>query len=84
MTNGKVKINGKLAPQFQCRNNDGVVELKYKGKIINNLSWYAGQKKGFDLMDDRGIGYNLQGCSGNMPSMAELNNPDHYKKRKKK
>lgn len=81
-TNGKVKINGKPAPAFSCRNNDGVVELYYKGKLINNLSWYEGQKKGYELLDDRGIGYSLLGCTGDMPSVPELMNgaPRTWKK----
>lgn len=73
-TNGKVKINGKPAPAFACRNNDGVVELRYKGRLINNLNWYEGQKKSYDLLDDRGIGYTLLKCTGNMPSVSELVN----------
>lgn len=72
MTNGKVKINGKPATNFSCRNNDGVVELRYKGKLVNNLNWYRAQEKGYDLMDDRDIGYKLVKCTGNMPSVPEL------------
>lgn len=72
LTNGHVKINGKAAPLFRCANIDGIIELRYKGRIINHLNWYTGQDKGYELLDDRGIGYSLQQCTGNMPSMREL------------
>jgi hypothetical protein len=84
MTSGKVKINGRPAPLFRCRNNDGTVELRYKGKLVNNLNWNEGQKKGYYLLDDRGIGYTLVKCTGNMPSMEELMHPELYPRKHKK
>lgn len=83
MVNGMVKINGKINPNFSCRNNDGIVELRYKGKLINNLNWYKAQSKGYTLLDDRGIGYNLIKCTGDMPPMWEINNPEKKKKKRK-
>jgi hypothetical protein len=84
LESGKVKINGKPAPYFRCLNNDGIIELRYKGKLINNLNWYTAQAKGYELLDDRGIGYSLVKCTGNMPSMSELNNPDTKRIRRRK
>ncbi len=83
-TDGRVQINHKPALQFSCSNNDGIIELRYKGKVVNHLNWYEAQDKGFTLIDDRHIGYNLVDCTGNMPSMAELNNPQQQKRTKKK
>ena len=84
MTSGQVKINGRPAPLFRCRNIDGVIELRYKGRVINNLNWYSAQDKGYTLIDDRNIGYNLVKCTGNMPSMQELNDPGYHKHKKKR
>lgn len=81
MTDGRVKINGRPAPLFSCRNIDGIIELRHKGKVVNHLNWYTAQDKGYTLLDDRNIGYNRVSCTGNMPSMQELNNS---RKRKRK
>lgn len=84
MTNGKVKVNEKIKPHFTCSNIDGLVTLRYKGKVVNHLDWQKAQEKGFELIDDRGIGYSLIKCTGNMPPIWELMNPKPEKKPKTK
>ncbi len=38
-TNGRVAINGKLDRNFTFNNQDGIIDLYYKGRRVNNLMY---------------------------------------------
>lgn len=65
-SDGSVKINGRFNKDFKCLNNDGIVELYYKDKLVNKLSFDFGGTHPGQLKDKRGILYTLTSCKGDM------------------